>query len=69
MTEQTLAELIPDDLPPGIAALAPQVQAELAQAIEAARWRQAGELRDGARGMLDVLPRLLRGVVKKAAGL
>ncbi|MEV6138420.1 hypothetical protein AB0L63_20635 [Nocardia sp. NPDC051990] len=69
MAEHTLAELIPDELPPGIAALSPEHQAELAQAIEAAGWRQIGELRDAAAGMLDFLPRLLRGPVKKAAGL
>ncbi|WP_330254453.1 hypothetical protein OG874_07865 [Nocardia sp. NBC_00565] len=69
MTEQTLAELISGDLPPGIAALAPQVQAELATALMDARWRQADELKGGAFAMLDFLPRFLRGAVKKAAGL
>lgn len=69
MTDQTLAELIPGDLPPGIAALAPQVQAQLAKEVVDARWRQADELKAGAFGMLDFLPRLLRGAVKKAAGL
>ncbi|MEV4123609.1 hypothetical protein [Nocardia sp. NPDC049707] len=69
MAEHTLAELISDELPPGIAALSPEHQAELAQAIEDAGWRQIGELREAASGMLDVLPRLLRGPVKKAAGL
>ncbi|MFX0577708.1 hypothetical protein [Nocardia nepalensis] len=69
MTEQTLAELIPGDLPPGIADLAPEVQAELAQAVVDARWRQADELKADAFGMLDFLPRFLLGAVKKAAGL
>ncbi|MFI7667306.1 hypothetical protein [Nocardia sp. NPDC049526] len=69
MTEQTLAELITDDLPPGIAALSPERQAELAQAIVDARWREANELRAAAFSMLDFLPRFLRGPVKKAAGL
>ncbi|WP_433520958.1 hypothetical protein ACQPZ2_26670 [Nocardia pseudovaccinii] len=69
MTEHTLAELITDDLPPGIAALSPERQADLAQAIVDARWREADELKAAAFGMLDFLPRFLRGPVKKAAGL
>lgn len=69
MVEQTLAEMISEELPPGIAALSSEHQADLAQAIEDARWRQGGELREAAFGMLDFLPRLLRGTVKKAAGL
>jgi hypothetical protein len=69
MTEHTLAELIPGELPPGIAALDPEVQAELAKEIDDARWRQAAELKAAAFSMLDFLPRLLRGAVKKAAGL
>lgn len=69
MIEQTLAEMISEELPPGIAALSPEYQADLAQVIEDARWRQGGELREAAFGMLDFLPRLLRGPVKKAAGL
>ncbi|WP_433755283.1 hypothetical protein [Nocardia sp. CA-135398] len=69
MTEHTLAELISDDLPPGIAALSPEHQAELAQAVVDARWREADELKAAAFGMLDFLPRFLRGPVKKAAGL
>ncbi|WP_433715335.1 hypothetical protein ACQP2U_15730 [Nocardia sp. CA-084685] len=69
MTEHTLAELISEDLPPGISALSSEHQAELAQAVVDARWRQADELKAAAFGMLDFLPRFLRGPVKKAAGL
>ncbi|QBS45088.1 hypothetical protein [Nocardia sp. CS682] len=69
MTTKTLAELVPGELPAGIAGLAPEVQAELATVVVAARRKQAADLETAAYSLLDFVPRFLRGAVKKAAGL
>jgi hypothetical protein len=52
-------------LPPGLSALTTDQQAILADAIEAARVRQARALAKATDGGLDFVPKLLRGPVKK----
>lgn len=52
-------------LPPGLAALAPEHQQALAEAIDAARTRQAHALAKATDHGLDFIPKLLRGPVKK----
>lgn len=52
-------------LPPGLAALSAEDQATLADAIAAARTRQAKALAKATDGGLDFVPRLLRGPIKK----
>ncbi|MFD0361477.1 hypothetical protein ACFQZZ_08455 [Nocardia sp. GCM10030253] len=69
MTTKTLAELVPGDLPPGIAALPPDVLTELASVVMRAGREQGEELGAAAMSLLDFVPRFLRGAVKKAAGL
>lgn len=69
MATKTLAELVPGDLPAGIAALDPEVQAQLATVVAEARRKQAKDLETAAYSLLDFIPRFLRGAVKKAAGL
>ncbi|MFE9581753.1 hypothetical protein ACFYO1_35630 [Nocardia sp. NPDC006044] len=69
MTVKTLDDLVPGELPAGIAALAPDVQAQLATVVAEARRKQAKDLETAAYSLLDFVPRLLRGAVKKAAGL
>jgi hypothetical protein len=69
MTTKTLAELVPGDLPAGIAALPEDVQAELAALVVRAGRKQGEDLGAAAMSLLDFVPRLLRGAVKKAAGL
>lgn len=69
MTTKTLAELVPGELPAGIAALPPDVQAELATTVVEARRKQRKDLEGAVMSLLDFVPRFLRGAVKKAAGL
>jgi hypothetical protein len=69
MTTKTLAELVPGELPAGIAALPPDVQAELATTVVEARRKQTKDLEGAVMSLLDFVPRFLRGAVKKAAGL
>ena len=52
-------------LPPGLAGLAEQDMATLADAIDAARTRQARALAKATDNGLDFIPKLLRGPVKK----
>jgi len=54
-----------DTLPPGLAALTDVQHARLADAIDAARTRQAAALAKATDNGLDFVPRLLRGPVKK----
>ncbi|MEU2254760.1 hypothetical protein ABZ540_16505 [Nocardia xishanensis] len=68
MAQKTLAELIPGDLPPTIASLPPDRRAELAAAVERAEAKQFDDLHEAAISLLDLLPRMLRGPVKKAVG-
>ncbi|MFE7797462.1 hypothetical protein [Nocardia sp. NPDC057440] len=69
MTTKTLAEMVPGDLPAGIAALPQDVQAELVAVVDQARRKQGEDLGAAAMSLLDFMPRLLRAAVKKAAGL
>ncbi|MEV6560679.1 hypothetical protein AB0M22_33515 [Nocardia sp. NPDC051756] len=69
MATKTLNDLVPGELPAGIAALAPEVQAQLATVVAEARRKQAKDLETAAYSLLDFVPRFLRGAVKKAAGL
>lgn len=69
MTAKTLNDLVPGQLPAGIAALTPDVQAQLATVVAEARRAQAKDLETAAYSLLDFVPRFLRGAVKKAAGL
>ncbi|MFC9441013.1 hypothetical protein [Nocardia sp. NPDC057030] len=69
MAAKTLSDLVPGELPAGIAALGPDVQAQLATVVAEARRKQAKDLETAAYSLLDFVPRFLRGAVKKAAGL
>jgi hypothetical protein len=52
-------------LPPGLAALDATDRDRIADAIDAARTRQARALAKATEGGLDFIPKLLRGPVKK----
>ncbi|WP_216214688.1 hypothetical protein [Amycolatopsis aidingensis] len=56
-------------LPDGIATLPHEQRQELAEALRAARERQAAELATAAEESLKYVPALLRGAVRKAVGL
>ncbi|GAB3473785.1 hypothetical protein [Amycolatopsis cihanbeyliensis] len=56
-------------LPDGIAALDEEHQQALAEALRAARERQAAELATTAEESLKYVPALLRTAVRKAVGL
>lgn len=60
-----LEEEYGDPLPPGLSALSEEHHARLADAIEAARIRQAKALAKATDSGLDFIPRLLRGPVKR----
>lgn len=54
-----------ETLPSGLAALTREQQARLADAIDAARTRQAQALAEATESGLAFVPRLLRSTVKK----
>jgi hypothetical protein len=56
------------EVPPGIAALSNHERDDLADALRAARRRQATQLRAALDGALHLIPRLLRGPVRKIFG-
>ncbi len=58
-----------EDLPDGLGALAPEQVEHLAGLIRAARDRQDERLAEGAAAALTVVPRPLRGPVRKALGV
>lgn len=60
-----LAREYGDALPPGLAALTEEQHTRLADAIEAARSRQATALAKATDSGLDFVPKLLRGTVKR----
>ncbi|MEV0293723.1 hypothetical protein [Nocardia sp. NPDC050710] len=64
---ESLAELMPDELPAGIAALPAQDRERLAATVVEAGRRQQEDLENAALSLLDFIPRMLRGAVKKAA--
>lgn len=66
---RTLRERVDGPLPDGIAALSPDEQQLLADALGDARREQGKELAAAANGALEYVPRLLRGPVRKVVGL
>lgn len=58
------AEIVPD----GIAALGPGVGAEIEELVRDARRRQVVELRESLDHTLRIVPRPLRGLVRKVVG-
>jgi hypothetical protein len=65
---RALEEQLGVSLPHGVGALADEELADLADAIRAARRRQAKALAEAGERALKRIPRLLRGPVRKAAG-
>ncbi|MBK1789246.1 hypothetical protein [Prauserella cavernicola] len=68
-SKRTLAEQLGSPLPPGIEALAEEHKEALGDALRQARRRQAAALSSAAEESLSHVPFLLRGAVRKAAGL
>lgn len=66
---RTLSDQISGSLPAGIAALGPDDQQILADALRDARRRQAADLSEATEAGLKFVPALLRGTVRKAVGL
>jgi len=62
----TLESLCGGTLPDGLAALPEADRERLLETIVAARRHQAAELRESAERGLELVPRVLRGPVKKA---
>lgn len=58
----------PIALPPGIAALGPDAEQRLHGLVEAARARQSAELARALNDTLRIVPRPLRGLVRKVVG-
>lgn len=56
------------EVPPGVATLAPDVQERLAGLVDAARARQSRELKRALDDTLRIVPRPLRGLVRKVLG-
>lgn len=54
-----------EPLPPGLAALTSEQRQLIADALEAARVRQAAALREATDNGLNFIPKLMRGTVKK----
>ena len=65
---RALKEQLGNRLPKGTTALADEELQDLAEAVRAARRRQAKALADAGERALNKIPRLLRGPVRKAAG-
>jgi len=57
------------DLPPGLDGLTAEQAAHLATLVRAAKERQAERLAEGAAATLSVVPRPLRGPVRRALGV
>lgn len=55
-------------VPKGVAALSEEDLQDLADAVRAARRRQAAALAEAGERALNRIPRLLRGPVRKVAG-
>jgi hypothetical protein len=68
MSDRTLAGLL-GSLPESIDALAEEHKQDLADALRAARRRQAAALAAGANEALRYVPAMLRPAVRKAMGL
>ncbi|MEU3271338.1 hypothetical protein ABZ639_10855 [Saccharomonospora sp. NPDC006951] len=68
-SKRTLAEQLGGALPEGIDALDEEHKQVLGDALRAARRRQAAALSAAAEESLSHVPFLLRGAVRKAAGL
>lgn len=66
--EVTLEELCGGTLPEGLAQLGVEDRQRLLDTITSARKRQAQQLREATESGLQLLPRLMRGPVKKAIG-
>lgn len=58
----------PIKVPPGIVALGPDVEERLDGLVAAARARQAAELERALDDTLRIVPRPLRGLVRKVVG-
>ena len=58
----------PVALPPGVAALGDDVEERVLGMVEAARAQQAAELRRALDDTLRIVPRPLRGLVRKVVG-
>ena len=65
---RALKEQLGNRLPKGVTALADEELEDLAEAVRAARRRQAKALADAGERALNKIPRVLRGPVRKAAG-
>ncbi|ASR34443.1 hypothetical protein BAY61_04930 [Prauserella marina] len=68
-SKRSLAEQLGGALPEGIDALDEEHKQVLGDALRAARRRQAAALSAAAEESLSHVPFLLRGAVRKAAGL
>ena len=68
MTDRTLTGQL-GSLPEGIEALEEQHKRDLAEALRAARHRQAAALSKAGNESLRFIPALLRPVIRKAVGL
>ncbi|MFF5991952.1 hypothetical protein [Prauserella flavalba] len=68
-SQRTLAEQLGAPLPPGIEALAEEHKEIIGDALRQARRKQATALSAAAEESLSHVPFLLRGAVRKAAGL
>lgn len=65
---RALEEQLGAKLPKGVGALAEDELEDLAEAVRAARRRQAHALAEAGERALSRIPRILRGPVRKAAG-
>jgi hypothetical protein len=65
---ETLREQLRADPPAGVAALAEADLQHLAEAVRAARHRQAAELDRAGEQALRLIPRILRGPIRKVVG-
>lgn len=66
--ETTLEDLCGGSLPASLARLGAEDRQRLLDTIVSSRKRQAQQLREATESGLQLLPRLMRGPVKKAIG-
>jgi hypothetical protein len=65
---QDLEDQLRGPVPPGVAQLPAEHLHHLADAVRSARRRQADELQAAGDKALNVIPRLLRGPIRKIVG-
>jgi hypothetical protein len=69
MRERTLAELLEGRVPAGVEALSDDERRDLALVLREARRRQGAALAKAGEDGLRFVPPLLRGVLRKVAGI